>query len=85
MSVTAFTTLKQAKVNTLIDELNNLSQKHYYIEYKNDKYYLMYKLGYTPKILVYSNTIDSILITLENLVKYRMAEYEEEYYEQCRE
>lgn len=73
--------LKQAKLNNLLTDLNNLSRKHFYYQYKEERHYLMFKIGLKPYTFRYFNNIDQVIFLVENLVKYRMVEYEEESYE----
>lgn len=69
--------LQQRKLQLLIEQLNSLSRKQYYYQFKQDSHYLCFKIGYKPYTFRYFKSITDLIQLLENLVKYRMVEYEE--------
>ena len=69
--------LQRKKLDLLLEQLNSLSLKEYYYQYKQNSHYLCFKVGLKPYTFRYFNHITDLIVLVENLVKYRMVEYEE--------
>ena len=69
--------LQQKKLNLLLEQLNSLSRKEYYYQYKQNSHYLCFKVGLKPYTFRYFQHITDLINLVDNLIKYRIVEYEE--------